>query len=359
MSGRAKALIDLGALRNNCDVVRRLVGNDCQILAMIKADAYGHGLLKVADALSEVDALGVANLDEALLLRQRNIKTPVIVMSGFLSQEELSLFPENNLAAVVHHDAQLALLEKVSLQTPLAVWLKIDTGMHRLGFSPDNVNTVVKRLKRCASVQADFGLMTHLADADNVDRQFTQAQLSEFFEVTQSLSQLKSIANSAGILAYRESFQDMVRPGIMLYGVSPFSDRVGLDDHLQPVMHLTSQVIATKDLKQGDKVGYGCTWESPEDMRIAVVGIGYGDGYPRHAKNGTPVLINGVRCPLVGRVSMDMITVDLRHQPDVSVGDEVVLWGRGLPVETIAAAADTIAYELLCQLTRRIAFVYV
>ena len=358
MSNRARASIDLTALRYNYDVVRRLVGNDRKIIAMIKADAYGHGLTKAALALSNADLLGVANLDEAVMLRDANIHTPIVVMTGFLSEADLPLFLQHELSPVMHHESQLTILENAKLSKPLEVWLKIDTGMHRLGFSVDRAMGVLERIRRCDVIRQPVNIMTHLADADNANQQMTKMQLSVFSDVTQDWAGIKSVSNSAGILAYQESLEDVVRPGIMLYGVSPFFDRTGLQEGLKPVMQLTSKVIAVKNLRQGDKIGYGCTWECPEDMPMGVVGIGYGDGYPRHAKNGTPVLVNGLVCSLVGRVSMDMITVDLRHQPNVTIGDEVVLWGHDLPIEKIAAFADTIPYELLCQLTQRVEFVY-
>jgi len=358
VSSRTKASVDLSALHYNCDVVRRLVGNDRTIIAMIKAGAYGHGLVKAASALSNADALGVASLDAALLLRDANIDAPIVVMLGFLSEADLTLFSQHDLSLVIHNESQLSLLEKAKLSSPLNVWLKIDTGMHRLGFAQDQAMGALDRAQKCDSIRQPVNVMTHLADADNSDKHFTEAQLSAFFEITKNFPGAKSVANSAGILAYRDSLGDVVRPGIMLYGVSPFSGRTGLQEGVKPVMHLTSKIIAIKNLQQGDKVGYGCTWECPEDMKVAVVGIGYGDGYPRHAKNGTPVLVDGIICPLVGRVSMDMITVDLRHQPNASIGDEVILWGRGLPIEKVAASSDTIAYELLCQLTQRVEFVY-
>lgn len=358
MSSRATALIDLSALRHNYDVVRRLVGNERRIIAMIKADAYGHGLVKIASALSYVDALGVANLDEALQLRHASINTPIVVMKGFFSKEDLPLFLQYDLSPVVHHEYQLSLLENAKLQKPLDVWLKIDTGMHRLGFQKEHATEVLGRVHACSAVKKPVNLMTHLADADNPDPSFTKKQLSEFSSITKGLPGIKSIANSAAILAYPDALEDVVRPGIMLYGVSPFSNRIAREFNLKPAMQLRSKMIAIKHLKQGDQVGYGCEWTCPEDMSIGVVGIGYGDGYPRHAKNGTPVLVNGVLCPLVGRVSMDMITVDLRHQVDVNVGDDVVLWGPSLPIEKIAACADTIPYELLCRLTQRVQFKY-
>lgn len=358
MIGRAMASIDLSALQHNCRVVRRLVGPDRKIVAMIKADAYGHGLLPVAKALTSVDALGVATTDEAITLRESGVMTPISVMTGFTTMEELMLFFRHQLSPVIHHPLQLEFLEKAKVSNSIAVCLKVDTGMHRLGFSIDAFKNAFERLSRISTVQQPVQLMTHLADADNPDREFTEFQIQQFSQLTQSLLGIKSIGNSAGILAYPDAWADVVRPGIMLYGVSPFSDRFAEEFNLKPAMHLRSKVITIKPLKKGDRVGYGCMWECPEDMTIAVVGLGYGDGYPWHIKNGTSVLINDTICPTVGRVSMDMMAVDIRRQPNCKIDDEVTLWGHGLPIETIAASAETIPYELLCQLTQRVKVVY-
>lgn len=359
MSAGPAAYVDLSALRHNLDVIRRLTGGHRKIIAMIKAYAYGHGLLPIANALDGVDVLGVAAINEALTLRQAGISRPILVMTGFTSMDELSLCVQHQLSVVVHHPLQLDLLEKLKGSDVLEAWLKVDTGMHRLGFSINDFPKAYRRLSSISAVKQPIKIMTHLADADNVNCEFTQSQLDLFSELTDSLPGEKSISNSAAVLAYQNIQEDIVRPGIMLYGVSPFADRLASDFNLKPVMRLTSKVIAIKQLKQGDKVGYGCTWECPEDMTLGVVAIGYGDGYPRHIQHNSPVLINGVMCPIVGRVSMDMITVDLRHQKQAKVGDEVVLWGADLPIEKIAASAGAIPYELLCQLTKRVTFHYV
>jgi len=354
LTSHSTASIDLSALRHNLNVVRRLVGDRRKITAMIKADAYGHGLLPVAKALTDADMLGVVTVAEALALRKANVNKPIIVMMGFTTSEELELFFQYQLSPVIHHPLQLELLERFNASQPIPVWLKVDTGMNRLGFPVDAFQNAFERLSKIKVVQQPIHLMTHLADSDRTDSDFTQRQLQLFAQLTKTLPGLKSVSNSAGILAYPNSLVDVVRPGIMLYGASPFVDRVAADFYLKPVMHLTSKIIAIKPLQQGDHVGYGCTWKCPENMNVAVVAIGYGDGYPRHIQENTPVLINRVLCPIVGRVSMDMITVDLRQQPNAQIGDEVVLWGRGLSIEKIALSAGTIPYELLCQLTQRV-----
>ncbi len=355
MSRGAVATINLSALRNNFSCLRALV-NQRSILAMIKSNGYGHGLLRVAKTLSDADAFGVACLEEALTLRENGIETPIVVMGGFYEANELPDFLKHDLGVVVHRPDQIDLLEKNKLSKPLSVWLKIDTGMHRLGFPADQTTAVYQRLRAIEAVKKPVRIMTHLADADNPDRAFTEAQIKKFAEITHAISAPKSILNSAGIVAYPDALADWVRPGIMLYGVSPFSQRSGIEMGLRPVMTLSAKLIAVKHCRPGDAIGYGCTWHCEEDMPIGIVGIGYGDGYPRHAKSGTPTWLNGKICPLVGRVSMDMIAIDLRARPNAEVGDRVILWGDHLPIEQVATASDTIGYELLCGVTPRVTF---
>lgn len=351
MIRRTQAYINLAALQHNFNRVCEIVGKR-HILAMIKANAYGHGLLRVAKALSNVTAFGVASVEEAWILHEGGVQHPIVVMSGFRDREELSLLSEKNFTAVIHNFLQMDLLMKKKL--PVSIWIKIDTGMHRLGFLPNEIEHVYQRILRLDHIKKPLVVMTHLADANNPNREFTTQQLEIFYRITKNWTGLKSLSNSAAILAYTDQLADFVRPGLMLYGVSPFYGRTGVMEGLKPVMTLAARILAIKQLKKGDYIGYGCAWRCPEDMPIAVISIGYGDGYSRHAKSGTPVLIHGVQCPLVGRVSMDMITVDLRHQPHAKIGDEIILWGKDLPVEKIAECADTIPYELLCNVTQRV-----
>ena len=350
---RALATIDLQALKYNFSRVKEIAPQS-SILTMIKSNGYGHGLVWVAKTL--MNALGVACIDEALILRENGIVMPIVVMHGFSDKKELNEFIQHNLVAVIHHSYQVNLLEKSKISLPLQVWLKVDTGMHRLGFSLKKVSSVYSRLSACLSVHKPIGLMTHLSDADNKDRSFTEWQINQFMEITKNKDVPKSVVNSAGLLAYPAAFFDCVRPGIMLYGVSPFSWETGIKRNLKSVMTLSAKIIAIKNCRSGDMVGYGCTWLSSENTLIGIVGIGYGDGYPRHVPSGTPTLLDGKICPLIGRVSMDMITIDLRSKPDAKIGDEVILWGNGLPVEQIAEQAGTIGYELLCQITQRVQF---
>ncbi len=360
MSRGAIARINLAALEYNLARVRELTPHS-NCLAMIKSNGYGHGLLEVAQGLSSADALGVACLEEALALRKVGNKLPIVVMSGFTQREEIPFFLQHNLTAVIHDACQLAMMSDIQEENSLSVWLKVDTGMHRLGFTPDEAVKVFSQLQDNKAVKKPMCLMTHFADADNGDESYTHQQIQCFSEFLNIISPDKtvktSMANSAGILFFPKSHADWVRPGIMLYGVSPVMGRCGYDEGLRPVMSLEARLIGRKHLKKGDAVGYGCTWRCPTDMPVGVVAMGYGDGYPRHARNGTPTMIGGKVCPLVGRVSMDLLTVDLRVAPNAAVGDTVVLWGEGLPVERVAECADTIAYELLCSITRRVKFI--
>lgn len=356
MSRPTRALIDTQALSHNLETIRGL-SNSARILAVVKANAYGHGIVQVSRALNGADAFGVARVDEARALRDAGFKRPVLMLEGFQDEGELAAVRELKLEAVLHHPDQLTLLDTIP-GPPVRCWLKLDSGMHRLGFPLEDGREVFERLKGMAAVEQPVVLMSHLACADEPDNPMTREQLDAFDAVVSDLPGERSVANSAGLLAWSGSRHGWVRPGIALYGIAPFTDRVGADYDLKPAMTLESTLIAVNHVKQGEPVGYGATWRAPEDMVIGVAAIGYGDGYPWHAQSGTPVLVNGVRCELAGRVSMDMITMDLRNAPDASVGDPVVLWGRGLPVEEVARYCDTIAYTLVCGVTPRVAFVY-
>ena len=356
MSRPAKVAISLSALRHNFSRIRTLAP-DSKIMAIVKADAYGHGIAHIAQSLERADAFGVACLEEARELRQAKIQQRIILLEGPYAGEELNEISELKLDIVVHDISQVEMLEQTQPNKHIDVWLKIDTGMHRLGFMPDLVNDVISRLQQTNSVK-DMRLMTHLASANDRANPMTSEQIQYFNQVTENQNVEKTIANSAAIMAFPDAHVDWVRPGIMLYGVSPFSDSQGPREGLKPVMTLQSRLITVKQLKAGDAVGYGATWRCPEDMLVGVVAAGYGDGYPRHAKSGTPVLVNGKRVELIGRASMDMLTVDLRSQAQARTGDPVILWGEGLPVEEIANHADTIPYEVLCGVHKRLEFSY-
>lgn len=355
-----RSVINLTALRENLRAVRRHAPH-ARIMAVIKANGYGHGIRRVAEALREADAFGVAGIDEALDLREGGIDHSIVLLEGFFAADELPAIAHHGFSVVVHHETQIEQLVS-ALQQPLTAWLKIDTGMHRLGFRPRQFETAYRRLKACGSIAA-IHFMTHFACADERDNLQTCQQIDVFHALTQDLQGDVSLANSAAILnqpashSRRGTGKQWVRPGIMLFGVSPFPDEDGERLGLHPVMTLKSRLIAVNACQRGDAIGYGATWRCPEDMRVGVVAAGYGDGYPRSAASGTPVLVKGRRVPLVGRVSMDMLCVDLRACPDAAVGDEVVLWGGGLPVEEVARHAGAIAYELLCGVTPRVRIV--
>lgn len=351
MTRPVRALIDAQALRHNLKQVRETAPNS-KVMAVVKADAYGHGLAAIANILIEAHAFAVASFDEGVVLRNAGVAHPVCLLEGFFDAQELNLLTHYRFSSVVHNLVQLEQLERCQSSSPIDVWLKADTGMNRIGFVPDEVPDVLARLQKCNAV-GRVRLMSHLARADDRTHKVTNDQIALFTQLAAGLELECSLANSAGVVAWPQSHFDWVRPGIMLYGASPVEGHSAAELGLHPVMTLTSELIAVNHRSEGDCVGYGGEWVCPEDMPVGVVAIGYGDGYPRLASALTPVLVNGERVPLIGRVSMDMITVDLRGRPDAQVGDPVVLWGQGLPVEEIAAHAGTIAYELLARMPKR------
>lgn len=351
------ATINLQALRHNLSIARQLTR--AKLIAVIKADAYGHGMLQAANALADADMLAVARVSEGVKLRQAGITQPILVLEGFFEAAEIHQAIDNKLELVVHQLRQIELLEiqKTLPADSLVLWLKVDTGMHRLGIDASFTQAYFTRLQKLSCCHDLPRLMTHFANADDRQNDFTHKQIKLFRELTASTGAQTSLANSAGIIAWPEAHSDWDRPGVMLYGASPMIKTTAAEHALQPVMTLSSHLLAVNQLKQGDCIGYGSSWCCPEDMPVGVVAIGYGDGYPRHAKSGTPVLVNGQLTQLVGRVSMDMITVDLRGINAVE-GDPVVLWGEGLPAEQVAAAAETISYELFCGVTSRVKYQY-
>jgi len=353
---RAKAHINLTSLRHNFDKVLKC-SPSTQVLAVIKANGYGHGLTRVANALSTADGFAVTNVEEAITLREAGIEQRILVLEGFVSTKELDIMRHHHVDAVIHHETQIELLEHAKSGSMVTVWLKADTGMHRLGLSLTRLANAWHRLRACANVTLPIFLMSHLAAADEWQNTDTEKQIRNFLSLSSGFKNTVSVANSAAILAWPETRVGWVRPGIMLYGISPFPNETAGEFGLLPVMTLSTRLIAINQIPKGEAVGYGRTWVCPEDMPVGVAAIGYGDGYPRHAPSGCPVLVNGKRVPLIGRVSMDMITVDLRSQPDARVGDQVVLWGKGLPVEEVAKLSGTIGYELVCGVTPRVEFI--
>jgi alanine racemase len=348
----ATATIDLDALSDNYQLIQSL-SPKAQVLTVLKANAYGHGLELIAKALPNADAFGVARIDEALALRAAGIVKPIVLLEGFFAKEDIDILAASNLQTIVHNEQQLAAILDAKLTVPLKVWLKIDTGMHRLGINPEQLAHFYQALSQSDNVQQQIVLMSHLGCADDKNNLATAKQISLFHKLSADLPLEKSLANSAGVLLWPASHYQWIRPGLLLYGVSPLAADSYIDG-IVPVMTLQSSLISIRKIVAGSAVGYGGAWVSESNTIIGVVAIGYGDGYPRHAPSGTPVLINGRRVPLIGRVSMDMITVDLGAQSQDSVGDIATLWGKGLAVEEVAEFATTIPYELLCNITRRV-----
>jgi alanine racemase len=356
VSRAAVASIHLGALRRNFERVRKLAGT-ARVMAVVKADGYGHGLERVARALNDADAFGVAALGDGLRLRAAGIGKRIVVLSGPDEAADLAEFRRLQLDAVIHHESQLAWLQADRDPRPLRVWLKFDTGMHRLGFAPARVPDVHARLRGLANIDADVILMTHFAASDEFDNALTADQIAAFNDATGKLDGARALSNSAGMLGWPGARGDWIRVGGLLYGLSVIDGKSGADLGFEPAMTLSTKLIAINRVRKGERIGYAASFECPQDMDIGVAAIGYGDGHPRSAPSGTPVLVNGARAALVGRVSMDLITIDLRNAPGAKVGDRVVLWGKDLPVEQIAASAGTISYDLTCGMTRRVLFV--
>lgn len=356
MSRTTVARIHLGALRANLARVRELAG-EAKVMAVVKADGYGHGLERVARALGAADAFGVAAIADGQRLRAAGDAHRIVVLGGPDEPADLAEMRRLRLEPVIHHEAQLEWLEADRDPRPLRVWLKLDTGMHRLGFAPERAAAAHARLRALASVHPDIALMTHFAASDEFDNATTADQIARFEHAVTGLSGERCLSNSAGVLGWPRARGHWIRTGGLLYGLSVVEGKTGLDFGFEPAMTLSTRLVAINRVSRGERIGYAATWECPEDMDIGVAAIGYGDGYPRSAASGTPVLVNGRRAAIVGRVSMDLVTLDLRGAPDAKVGDPVVLWGRGLPVEEVAAHAATISYDLTCGMTRRVLFI--
>jgi alanine racemase len=345
-----RANFKLSALRHNLGVARR-VAPGRKIWAVVKADAYGHGLARAARELAGADGYALIDLDEAVRLREAGVNKPLLLLGGVFQPADLHIVDRYGLSIVVHDLEQILMLEHARLASQVPVCLKLNTGLNRLGFAGTEVRAAYSRLQASGKAAA-ISLMTHFADADGAAG--VGAQLARFGEWTAGLRGQVSLANSAAILRYPETHADWMRPGIMLYGCSPFGDQSAQALGLKPAMTLTSEVVAVRALQPGDRVGYGGTFEAAQAMRIGVVACGYADGYPRHAPSGTPVLVAGVRSGTVGRVSMDMLCVDLGSIPQARVGTSVTLWGEGLSADEVAASAGTVSYELLCALALRV-----
>ena len=350
MTRPARALLKWSNFRHNYRVARERTRHEAY--AVIKADGYGHGMLACAGALaSEADGFAVACVDEAMKLRQAGVRQPILVLEGAMDVSEWTLASRHHLQLAVHHPQQLQDRANATLTDPVAVWLKVNSGMNRLGVRMSDAPEMLARL------QNDSGLilrhvMSHFATSDESDTRIYEAQKATMLEHAWPVP--LSLSNSASVLRGGVTGEQVLRPGIMLYGSSPLDGIRARDVGLKPVMTLQSALISTHDVMVGETVGYGGSWTAPRNTRVGVVAIGYGDGYPRHAPAGTPVNVAGVRCPLIGRVSMDMITVDITDVPDAAIGAPVELWGDLVDVDEVARLAGTISYELFCRLTPRV-----
>jgi alanine racemase len=368
MARPIQARIDLSALESNLQVARR--ATPARIMSVIKADGYGHGLMRVAEALAATDGFALLDIQDAVRMRESNFRQTILLLEGFFAEEDLATIAEFDLTCVIHSAWQVAMLDAWPGSRKLDVWLKVNSGMNRLGFAPQQVAQTMEQLRRHRAVR-DITLMTHFANADEA-RGVVQP-LALFNDLAAPYRVARSLANSAALLRYPATHADWVRPGIMLYGASPFAEVSAQQLGLKPAMTLSSRIIATQELRAGDEVGYGALFRAEHDMRIGVVACGYADGYPRHAPsgrvepeapgtprptpcgcNGTPILVDGLRTVTLGRVSMDMLYADLSALPHAGDGSRVVLWGEGLPIEEVARAAGTVSYELMCALTPRV-----
>lgn len=345
------ATIDAAALRNNLAVVRRMAPRS-RVIAVVKANGYGHGMIRVARALSDADGLGVARLADAVALREAGVTQRILLLEGVFGAEQFALAASKHCEIVVHSFEQLATLEQFAGSHRFTVWLKLNTGMNRLGFRAEDFTTAHERLRRCSSVSL-LRVMTHLSSSEERG-EVTAKQLRVFNDLVARANLERSVANSAAVIAWPESHQDWIRPGLMLYGMSPMPDSTAANFGLQPAMTLSTHLIAVQNVGVGESVGYNGIWRAQRPSRIGIAAIGYGDGFPRATRNGAPVLVGGKEAPLAGRVSMDMIAVDITDLPDAKAGDEVIVWGEGLPAERLAPYADTTCYELVCRVTSRV-----
>lgn len=351
MARPTKVVIDLAAIRHNHQLVKSIAPAS-KTLAIVKANAYGHGAAQVANALSDIaEGFGVACLEEAVILRDSGIQQRIVLLEGFFHPDELETIDALKIDVCIHSDYQLKHLLEHRFSHPINLWIKIDTGMHRLGIPPAHLQQTLDAIKDFGAAN-DVILMSHFACADETDRSYTTAQI-RCFEKTAITGYPISLCNSPGVLAWPEAHHDWVRPGMMLYGASPLSLENGFSKQLVPAMTLQSEVIAIRDIHSGESVGYGATYRCEKNTRIATIPVGYGDGYPRHAPSGTPILVNGHKAVIAGRVSMDMITVDVTDLPDCSIGSMVECWGKDLLVKEVATHCNTIPYELVTRMTGR------
>lgn len=355
MSPFPVASINLAALRHNLSRVRQFAPNS-QVMSVIKADAYGHGVIAVAEALQDSDAFAVARLSEGISLREHGIDKPLVLLEGVNTEAEFIQCAEYELSPVIHLHSQLQSLQSLSLSKPLKFnWLMIDSGMHRLGIRPEQATAALALMQDSGNIEGEVGLMSHFANSDLVGDVRNAQQLAPMQALHEQTGLPVCLANSAAVMAMPESHLQWVRPGLMLYGISPFSDKTAADFALKPAMELKTRLIACYDIEAGEEVGYGGDWTADRPTRVGVASIGYGDGYSRHLSNNAEVMIHGRKAAVIGRVSMDTICLNLNHIEQAKVGDEVILWGQsGLPVEQLADLAGTIPYELVTVVCRRV-----
>ncbi len=354
-----QARIDLSALRHNYLIAKKhasAAGKPARVWAVVKADAYGHGLQRVADALADIaDGFALLDLEAAVSLRDAGFRQPILLLEGFFDPTDLAACAEYQLIPAVHRLEQLQMIRDAALPVRLPIYLKLNTGMNRMGFAPEQIPALRNELALSSAI-ASITLMMHFAEADG--GRGIAWQMERFEQVRRNWPGAKdfpvSMANSAALLRHPQTVHNWVRPGIMLYGASPFADEEAMSLELKPVMTLSSRILAIQDIPVGERVGYGGTFLADRPTRVGIVACGYADGYPRHAPSGTPILVEGLRTETLGRVSMDMLACDLTDLPVASVGSPVVLWGEGLPADEVAAAAGTISYEMFCALARRV-----
>ena len=342
-----KAYINLSALTFNLQLVKKIAKNS-KVMAVLKANAYGHGLEESVKAIKSADGIAILTIDEAIKIRKAGFENTILLLEGLFTGEDIYEAEKLNLNLVLHNDLQIEYLEQVTLKTPINVHLKINTGMNRLGFPPDQVDYLIENLNANPNVSG-ITLMTHFATAD--EKEGIEKQLNCFNQVTNNYNLSSSVANSAALCKFPEARLDWVRPGIMLYGASPFEDISAKKLDVKPVMSLVSKIIAIQDIKKGQSVGYGDNFIAKEDMRIGIVACGYGDGYPRHAKTGTPIFVHQKITTTIGRVSMDMLYVDLSKNAEAKIGSKVEMWGNHISVDEVAKNSDTVGYELLCNIS--------
>jgi alanine racemase len=345
-----RAVIKASALRHNLQLARETAG-EAKIWAVVKANAYGHGLERAARALADADGYALLDFQEAARLRLAGVTKPILMLEGFFKPLDVNLLLKYDLTPVIHNADQVELIQHMDLPYTLDVYLKVNSGMNRLGFGVDTLRPAYNTLRLHPGI-GSITLMTHFADADGPSG--VHDQLRWFNELVQAFEAPRSLANSAALLRFKETREGWARPGLMLYGCSPFPDWSAAEIGLKPAMTLRSELVAVQNLAQGERVGYGFSYEARQDMTIGIVACGYADGYPRHAPSGTPVLVGGRRSATVGRVSMDMICVDISNLEEAYIGTPVTLWGEGLPADEVAAAAGTVSYELLCALAPRV-----